>query len=86
MDNDGFPDLLFVTQNGGKSSVRLFMNADGGKGKRRFDERFDDELSKIENAVGAAYFDLYEDVSIKGVVVPEYQVRSYSGTTTKKSF
>jgi hypothetical protein len=45
------------------------MNVDGEKGKRRFDERFDDELAKVENAVGAAYFDLYEDVSLGRLMV-----------------
>jgi hypothetical protein len=64
VDNDGYPDLLFVTHSNGKSSVRLFMNEDGGKGDRKFEERFDKELGKVEHAVGAAFFDLHEDVSL----------------------
>lgn len=63
VDNDGYPDLIFVTRRGGKSTARLFMNSQGvSDGTRSFSERFDGQLSGVDNVVSAAFLDLYEDV------------------------
>lgn len=60
IDADGFPDLVFVVKgDGGRTRVCLYMNLLG----HSFIERRDSQLDLIENADGAAFFDIFEDVS-----------------------